>query len=442
MRKLKKEKKQDVSIIIQRFLKSYERHCAQTLSAVSSMLVHNLQKCIENEEILTKLILARPEATADDLPPVILKPLLMTIRDERYMYGKELCVWRIALDNQDVANLAIVLELRGRTSYPFSKIELVDCGIDTWSIERLGKAVSFSALTCIVLDYNEPGEVPAVAPPKKYSLLTDLIQHESILKCCFFRRLLDEGLRGLCHGLKENGQLLTLSMCYCNLGPPSGSLLGDLVAITAIRNLFLDGNNLQCEGACELIKFIADYAENVARKKFGASLHSEEDPSNFLEATETSALQSIMSSQGIGHNVAIDGEDVMNSNVTQSKKKKKGKKKKDLPQIAPWLSKLHLADNGIDGKGNESRMGPMMFTEMLCQLIKFSDHLTELDLDDNCLGELCGKEILDALRERKEAKLQSLKIKVTAQMNAETFSNILKHSKKVEKAKKKKKKKK
>ncbi|XP_067897626.1 uncharacterized protein [Heterodontus francisci] len=371
MRKLKKEKKQDVSIIIQRFLKSYERHCAQTLSAVSSMLVHNLQKCIENEEILTKLILARPEATADDLPPVILKPLLMTIRDERYMYGKELCVWRIALDNQDVANLAIVLELRGRTSYPFSKIELVDCGIDTWSIERLGKAVSFSALTCIVLDYNE---------------------------------LLDEGLRGLCHGLKENGQLLTLSMCYCNLGPPSGSLLGDLVAITAIRNLFLDGNNLQCEGACELIKFIADYAENVARKKFGASLHSEEDPSNFLEATETSALQSIMSSQGIGHNVAIDGEDVMNSNVTQSKKKKKGKKKKDLPQIAPWLSKLHLADNGIDGKGNESRMGPMMFTEMLCQLIKFSDHLTELDLDDNCLGELCGKEILDALRERKEEK--------------------------------------
>ncbi|XP_067897630.1 uncharacterized protein [Heterodontus francisci] len=324
MRKLKKEKKQDVSIIIQRFLKSYERHCAQTLSAVSSMLVHNLQKCIENEEILTKLILARPEATADDLPPVILKPLLMTIRDERYMYGKELCVWRIALDNQDVANLAIVLELRGRTSYPFSKIELVDCGIDTWSIERLGKAVSFSALTCIVLDYNE--------------------------------------------------------------------------------NLFLDGNNLQCEGACELIKFIADYAENVARKKFGASLHSEEDPSNFLEATETSALQSIMSSQGIGHNVAIDGEDVMNSNVTQSKKKKKGKKKKDLPQIAPWLSKLHLADNGIDGKGNESRMGPMMFTEMLCQLIKFSDHLTELDLDDNCLGELCGKEILDALRERKEEK--------------------------------------
>ncbi|XP_078420696.1 uncharacterized protein LOC144694225 isoform X2 [Cetorhinus maximus] len=334
LKKNKKEKKQNVSVIIQKFLKSYERHCAQTFSAVSSVLVQNLQKCIENEEILTKFILAPPEATADDLPPIILKPLLMTIRDERYMYGKELCVWRIALSNQDVANLAIVLELHGRTSYPFSKIELLDCGIDTWSIERLGKAVSFSALTCIVLDYNE---------------------------------LLDEGLRGLCHGLKENGQLLTLSMCYCNLGPPSGSLLGNLVAKTAIRDLFLDGNNLQCEGACELIKFIADYVENMATKKSGASLDFEEDPSkHLLEATEKSDLESVMLSQDIGHSAAIGGEDVMNSSLTASKEKKKGKRKKEPPQIAPWLSKLHLADNGIDGRGNESRIGPMMFTEMLC----------------------------------------------------------------------------
>ncbi|XP_067851177.1 uncharacterized protein [Heptranchias perlo] len=411
MQKLKKNTKgikQNVSVIIQKFLKSYERHCAQTLSAVSPMLVHNLQKCIENKEILTKLILACPEASADDLPPVILKPLLMTIRDERYMFGKELSVWHIALNNQDIANLAIVLELHGRTSYPFSKVELLDCGIDAWSVERLGKAVSFSVLTCIVLDYNE---------------------------------LLDEGLRGLCHGLQGNGQLLTLSMCYCNLGPLSGSLLGDLVAKTAIRDLFLDGNNLQCEGACELIKFAADYAEDMAGKTFGASLHFEEDPSkHFLEATEKSGVQSVMSSQNTGHYVATDGEDVVNSNISGSKKKKKGKKK--LPQIAPWLSKLHLADNGIDGRGNESKMGPMMFTEMLCQLIKFSDHLTELNLDDNCLGELCGKEILDALRERKEAKLPSLKIKVTAQMNADNFSSILKHTKKLKKTKKKKKKKK
>ncbi|XP_062900897.1 uncharacterized protein LOC134344745 isoform X2 [Mobula hypostoma] len=369
-KKSKKEQGKNVSIIVQKFLKTYEHHCGQTSSAVSSMLVRNLQKCIENEEILTKLTLAGPETSADPLPPVTLKPLLMTIRDERYMYGKELYVWHVALSNEDIANLAIILKLRGRTSYPFSKIELLDCGIDTWSIERLGKSLNFSVLTCIVLDYNE---------------------------------FLDEGLRGLCHGLKGNGQLLTLSMCYCDLGPPSGSFLGELVAKTAIRDLLLDGNNLQCEGAYELITFIANYAEHVARKKSGASSD-------------------------------IEGE--------TSKPVLEGKKKKELPQIGPWLSKLHLADNGIDGRGNKGKIGAMAFAETLCQLIKFSDHLTELHLDGNCLGELCGKQILDALTKRKEAKLQDLKIEVSTQMNADTFINIFQNARKHKKATRKKKKKK
>ncbi|XP_059506904.1 uncharacterized protein LOC125457920 isoform X2 [Stegostoma tigrinum] len=408
MKKKKNGKKPNISIIIEKFLKSYRWHCAQTSSAVSSMLIQSLQKCIENEHMLTKFILARPETTAVDLPSVTLQPLLMTIRDERYMYGKELCVWHIAVNNEDIANLAIVLELRGRTSYPFSKLELLDCGIDTWSIERLGKAVNVSALTCIVLDFNE---------------------------------LCDEGARGLCHGLKGNGQLLTLSMCHCHLGPPSGSLLGDLVANTAIRDLFLDGNNLQCEGACKLITFIADYAENMARMKFGASIHLEEDLLTQSLEADQSGLYSAMSKQCFGQRAITDQAGIMNNVDTGSKKKKRREDKQELAQIAPWLSRLHLTDNGIDGRGNSSIMGPIMFTQVLCQLIKFSDHLTELDLDNNSLGELCGKEILKALRERKEAKLQSLNIKVTAQMNEDTFSNILNSSKKLKKSKRKKKKK-
>ncbi|XP_059850362.1 uncharacterized protein LOC132407605 isoform X2 [Hypanus sabinus] len=400
MKKLKKNKKEQgkgVSIIVQKFLKTYECHCGQSSSAVSSVLVRNLQKCIENEEILTKLILAGPETSADSLPPVTLKPLLMTIRDERYMYGKELYVWHVALNNEDIANLAIILELRGRTSYPFSKIELLDCGIDTWSIERLGKSLNFSVLTCIVLDYNE---------------------------------FLDEGLRGLCHGLKGNGQLLTLSMCYCNLGPTSGSFLGDLVAKTAIKDLLLDGNNLQCVGACELIRFIANYAENEVKKK--------SDIEGETSKPVLEDLQSVSSNE----NTRLTDSVNMNISVPGSKKERKGKKKKELPQIGPWLSKLHLADNGIDGRGNEGKIGAMTFAETLCQLIKFSDHLTELHLDGNSLGELCGKQILDALRERKGAKLQDLKIEVSTQMNADTFINIFQNAKKHKKAKRKKKKKK
>ncbi|XP_032887845.1 uncharacterized protein LOC116979969 [Amblyraja radiata] len=403
MKKLKKtkknsktEKNKNVSATVQKFLKTYERHCAQSSSAVCSMLARHLQKCIENEEIPTKLMLARLETSTDPLLPVTLKPLLMTVRDERYMYGKELCVWHVALSNEDMANLAIILELRGRTKYPFTKVELLDCGIDTWSIERLGKSLNVSVLTCIVLDYNEFD---------------------------------DGGLKGLCHGLMGNGQLLTLSLCYCNLGPQSGSYLGDLVAKTAIKDLLLDGNNLQCEGAGELVKFIGNYAEHMVKRKSGPSSYIEGEASKpFLE-------------ENAGHNIPIDGVENMSSSVPGFMKKKKGRKKKELPQIGPWLSKLHLADNGIDGRGNEGKMGAMTFVEMLCQLIQFSDHLTELRLDGNCLGELSGKMILDALRERKEAKLPDLKIDVSAQMNADTFSNILKNAKKHKKTKRNKKKK-
>eukprot|EP00062_Callorhinchus_milii_P000152 gi/632933931/ref/XP_007893444.1/ PREDICTED: uncharacterized protein LOC103179809 [Callorhinchus milii] len=281
----------------------------------------------------------------------------MTIREERYMHGKELCVWDVPLTNQDIAELAIIIELHGRTSYPFSKVELMDCGIDAWSVERFGKAVNFSVLICIVLDYNE---------------------------------IAIDGLRGLCHGLEGNTRLLTLSMCYCNLGPASGPLLGNLVTKTAIRDVFLDGNDLQCEGASKLIEPIAQQAGTEA----------------------------------------------------QSKVNKGKRSRKELPEVASWVSKLHLADNGIDGRGKDGNIAPMQFTQMVCQLIRFSNHLTELDLDDNCLGELCGKELLNALKERKEAKMPSLKIKVTAQMNADTFSKIVKCNRKLKKVKKKKKRKK
>ncbi|XP_007893444.2 uncharacterized protein LOC103179809 isoform X2 [Callorhinchus milii] len=346
-----------VSGILQKFLNTYKRNCAQSLCTTSPKLRQDLRRCIEKGAILTKLIVARPEVSEDDSLPVSLKPLLMTIREERYMHGKELCVWDVPLTNQDIAELAIIIELHGRTSYPFSKVELMDCGIDAWSVERFGKAVNFSVLICIVLDYNE---------------------------------IAIDGLRGLCHGLEGNTRLLTLSMCYCNLGPASGPLLGNLVTKTAIRDVFLDGNDLQCEGASKLIEPIAQQAGTEA----------------------------------------------------QSKVNKGKRSRKELPEVASWVSKLHLADNGIDGRGKDGNIAPMQFTQMVCQLIRFSNHLTELDLDDNCLGELCGKELLNALKERKEAKMPSLKIKVTAQMNADTFSKIVKCNRKLKKVKKKKKRKK
>ncbi|XP_066565731.1 uncharacterized protein LOC136753490 isoform X1 [Amia ocellicauda] len=403
----------DVPIILKRFLKTYENHCAEVQSIVSPTIKQNIQLCIENERIMTKIMLTFPEDSLGETIPKSVQPLLMTIRDERYMLGKELCIWNVVLNNQDIADLypthaclttsttqrnwvpkfpcpvSIILEKRGRTYYPFSHLELLDCGIDAWSLERLGKAVNFSSLTSLNLDYNEFGE---------------------------------EGVRGLLNALEGNNHVVSLSLCYCKLGPGSGSLLAALVTKSAIRDLYVNGNELQSEGAIALVTEMAEYAENMASAK--QSQHVEE-----LGRQSYSAPSRLETRTG---------------SAMKKKKKKKGKKRKIAkpPEIGPWLEKLHLADNAIDGCGKAGITSPLKFTHVLCQLIRFSDHLTELDLDDNGIGELCGKLVLDALKERKEAKLACLKVKVTSQMSADTFASILKNTKKLASKKKRKKKKK
>lgn len=41
------------------------------------------------------------------------------------------------------------------------------------------------------------------------------------------------------------------------------------------------------------------------------------------------------------------------------------KKIKDLIETGPWLVKLYLADNGIDGKGKEGENDLLEFTQIL-----------------------------------------------------------------------------
>ncbi|XP_028648040.2 uncharacterized protein LOC114643695 [Erpetoichthys calabaricus] len=402
----KKSSTVEAGTILRRFLKTYEKHCVQTQSIASITIAKNVQYCCEHEKIMTKILLASPEAATANTPPVYLKPLLMTIRDERYMFGKELCIWNVSVSNQDIADLSLVLELCGRTRYPFTHLELLDCGIDVWSAERLGKAMCFSALQEVNLDYNE---------------------------------FSDEGLKGLLSGLSGNCQIVSLSLCYCNLGPASGYLLGLFITQSAVRDLYVNGNQLQCDGALDLIRMIAEHAENVSLQKRASS--NDEDDKNLTHHHLEDPVSEMSFVDKKPERMQTAGS---KSSVTKKKRKHKGKKKstKKPPEVGPWLVKLHLADNEIDAKGEEGLRSPLQFIQMLCLLIKFSEELSELDMDDNNVGDLCGRLILEALKERKEAKLPDLKVKVTAQMNADTFSDILKQSQKLKSAKKSKKKKK
>ncbi|KAI5934860.1 DnaJsubfamily C member 13 [Manis javanica] len=96
--------------ILQKFLRTYEKHCAQTQTSVCPAIKRDLKTSISNEQILRKpgttraapsafpperspkFILKRPDDSPPSILPISLEPLLMTIRDECYTLGKELCL--------------------------------------------------------------------------------------------------------------------------------------------------------------------------------------------------------------------------------------------------------------------------------------------------------------------------------------------------------------
>ncbi|XP_064159034.1 uncharacterized protein LOC135236522 isoform X1 [Anguilla rostrata] len=385
-----------VSASLRQFLKSYERHCVESESCISPSVRRDVLRCIEKEKNMTKITLTFPENTPGTHVSPSLWPLLQTVRDTRYTHGRELTVWDLSPRQQDVADLCLLLEKRGRTEYPFRQLGLLDCRLDVWSLGRLGRAVALSSLTSLCLDYTPVGE---------------------------------EGVRALLCGLEGDNHVLSLSLCYCSLGPSSGTLLGALVSRSAVslgnltslpRDLYVNGNDLQCGGATELVDVLVKHAERLAL----------EEPST-LAADPT----------------GITNSKPLRSSTASSKgkkRKRKGKKKKSVTtpaEIGPWLEKLHLSDNAIDTFGLGRTVTAMSFTQTICLLIKLSTHLVELDLSENHIGDENGKLLLEALQDRRAGEKTVLKVKVTTQMSADTFAAILKNSKKLKSVKKKKKKK-
>nr|XP_020648299.1 uncharacterized protein LOC110078458 isoform X2 [Pogona vitticeps] len=316
--------------ILEKFLQTYEKHCMLSQTCISPTIKQGLQKCISNETLITKFLLTNVETLSGNLHPVSLTPLLRTIRDERYQLGKELCVQGIKTSPQDIANLAILLELDGRTIYPFSKLEITHQVLDLWSTDRLGVALPYSNLNSLVLDYSKCG---------------------------------DDGINRLTSGLEGNRKLLTLSFCYCDLGPESGTTLARLVTQTAICNLFLNGNHLQCLGAIELLKPIAEYAEKLGQeKKANALAYSNDTAHENLDVNKATTIHS--KAVSLITNSKRNSSTEMESNG--KKKKRKGfKKRSKKPDPGPWLAKLHLSDNAIDGKFNQGEKNLWKFILLL-----------------------------------------------------------------------------
>uniref|UniRef100_A0A8C2YL52 Uncharacterized LOC102017899 n=1 Tax=Chinchilla lanigera TaxID=34839 RepID=A0A8C2YL52_CHILA len=300
---------------LQKFLKTYEKHCACSQTAVCPAVRRDLKSSIANEQSLRR---------------------------------------------------SCLLELTGRTPCPFTTLEIIDCQMDQWSLGRLGKALQFSGLHFLVLDYCRFG---------------------------------NEEIERIFSGLENNRKLQGLSLRYCGLGPGSGPRLGFITSQSAICELYLDGNDLQCSGALALLRPLVEYLEMQEKDPPATAAPNTGNPPRLLH---------------------------------------KIKNKKRLAEAGPWLVKLHLADNGIDGKGGEG--GLWEFTRMLTCLIAHSAHVREIDLGNNALGETAAAAVLGALRARKTGRLPVLKITVTPQISSDTFRSIWKNSKKSSTTYKKKKK--
>ncbi|GAB5576788.1 uncharacterized protein LOC101098082 isoform X4 [Prionailurus iriomotensis] len=388
--------------ILQKFLKTYQKHCAQTQTSVCPAIKQDLKTSINNEQILRKFMLVRPDDSPPSILPISLEPLLMTIRDECYLLGKEICIWGLQLSNPEIARLASLLELKGRATCPFTTLELIDCRMDLWSLQRLGRALPCSYLHSLVLDYCRFG---------------------------------NEEIESIFSGLENNQRLQVLSLRYCGLGPQNGPQLGSIICQSSICELHLDGNYLQCSGALALLRPIAEYAEMQGKDQPDTrnSPQQLQEKYNRMKSKRLANTKFSRSQTEGKFNFEPDYKAIWccnRENCFREGEEKKRRIKKIKDSTGPWLVKLYLADNGIDGKGKEGENGLLEFTQILTCLIKYSAHLREIDLGNNVLGEMAATDILEALRARKTGKCPVLKITVTPQISSETFRSIWKNSKK------------
>lgn len=383
--------------IIQRLYKCYERNCALTDSQMCPGIKQALKACQENNTVLEKFIFESqiPENEGD--LPVLIEPILAAIRQDRYIFIKALHIWDYPMSIENAATLALLIE---RQCYPLRVIELMDCLLEPYSVKRLSRSFNIcESLTHVVLDYNEFG---------------------------------DDGCKDFCKGLEKNITLLSLSMCYCDLSPKSGEYLGELVSKTAVRDLYLNGNNIESEGASLIIKLCTEQAEYEAIKRAEEAKRKEQEEA-----------EKALKEKELGYKSSEPSDKEGSPPGSAKKKKKKGKKKKKKeppppPPVGPWLHKLHINDNGIDGLLYGKECASLDFIRDIKKLIMFSECFEELDLDDNLIGDLGGKEIQEALEYRKEeTKLGGVKVLTTHRMKTDTFNSIVKLGSGLKKKKKK-----
>eukprot|EP00795_Rhopilema_esculentum_P016902 gene16902-8386_t len=394
--KKREEEKLKIAILLKELRNNYESKCATVHSLCHQDVIKQMRRYADEGQLLSKIILTN--GPADEELKVKLSPVIAAIRSIRYLHLKEMFIWEITVKYEDLLALSNFFQ---QPMYSLSYLELVDCKIDGFSLESFKDCLTTCSLSALVLDYNEFG---------------------------------DQGCAAICAGLVGNKSLTKLSLKFCNLSSESGSSLGKAVSESAVSELYLDGNKLECEGLVELIRLLVDKSEQEARER-------KENERNQASSSETggqrflgvpTSMSKIRSSSALSTKSNISVKPISSTTSTgrksAKKKRKKSPKKKappPPPKVGPWLTKLHVMDNCIDSHGIALKYGPVLTMRLLRRWISTSADLKELDIDDNLIGDLGGREILGGLQDRKEAGLSNLTVWVTHRMHPDTFNKIL-----------------
>ncbi|KAB0396832.1 hypothetical protein E2I00_017995, partial [Balaenoptera physalus] len=231
---------------LQKFLKTYEKHCAQAQTSVCPAIKRDLKTSINHERILRKFILVRPDDSPPSILPISLEPLLMTVQDECYMLGREICIWGFQLSNPEIARLALLLESKGCNPCPFTTLKLIDCKMDPWPLGRLGRALQFSS--CIFL--SSITAIPVLEPK-------------------------------ICTGGKKEGiSIFRKQLTLIVSGNPAAAKTPRFVRVD---ELHLDGNHLQCSGDLDLLRPLAEYAEMQGKDQPATSSPDPRNPPQVLQ---------------------------------------------------------------------------------------------------------------------------------------------------------------
>lgn len=367
-----------------------------------------LAMAIENEDVNT--IKELKANYVNNVPPISVEALMKALNQVQITTCKELFIVDLPLSYMDLVQITHFIRLS-----PMKKLEIVDCLLQPESVSRFAPVInSKRMLTNINLDYNEFG---------------------------------DKGCLELCRGLVNNVSLLSLSLSYCNLTSKSGQVLGDILSTTAIKDLYLNGNELRCQGVIDLLKTISEECENEILKQESQEREKLEEELRRLSEDESKPSwekqQGAIDVESGGDVSGKEDKDKESGKKKKKKKKKKGKKSDEPPKVGPFACKLHLADNAIDlyEDGSDQLKSLKILHETMdifVRIIKYSPDIEEIDLWNNSIGNMSVKMLLNALEYRKLKKVGPLGLSVTEKIEKELFDAILKSGKKVKKKKKKK----